>query len=121
MGLTPHEEREIQQIEESLVDSDPGFAARMSSLIRPHPELVVMALCLVIVAVVFGLSAATNAPVSVACAATAAFLAGWCLGRARQLDPKWLLWRVRTATVHLAGAVSRPVRRCFRHLFRRRH
>lgn len=111
MGLTPHEEREIHQIEESLIDSDPGFASRMSGLMRPRRELVAVALCFLIVAVGFGLSVSRSSAVSVAFAAVAAFLAGWCLGRVRHLDPRVMLRLLRRGSTRLARLASRVVLR----------
>lgn len=109
MALTPNEERKIHQIEAALIETDPGFVARMTGLFRPRRWLVVAAVCLFAVAVV--LAGLANFSVFLCCAAVAMFAAGWCLGRAGHLD----LWswpcRIGNATVRFVRDASWPVRR----------
>lgn len=123
MALTPHEEREIHQIEESLSGSDPGFAARMSGRLPVRRRLVLGGLCLVVVAGAFAFADHSAWVVSVVGAAVAAFFAGWCFGRTGPLDlrgatsrllSRWAqavgaAWRAARGAV--SAAVRRPVRR----------
>ncbi|RNI22906.1 DUF3040 domain-containing protein [Flexivirga caeni] len=81
MALTPREEREIQQIEDSLLSSDPGFAQRMNQALHPRRRLVAAAICFLFVAVAVGISLPSALAGYAVCTAAATFLAGWCLGR----------------------------------------
>ena len=110
MGLTPHEERQIHEIEASLLDSDPGFAQRMNRLLRPRRKLMALAVCLLAGGVALGVSRPDNPVVSVACTAVVAFLAGWCFGRMGTLDPRTWPRCARNATRRGARVVLKPVR-----------
>jgi|SRR5579875_1444360 len=118
MGLTPHEERQIHEIEASLLDSDPGFAQRMNRLLRPRRKLMAGAVCLLVGGVALGVARPENPVVSVACTAVVAFLAGWCFGRVGTLDPRSWPRYARSATLRgtrlgmrSARAVVRPAGR----------
>ncbi|HWC21088.1 MAG TPA: DUF3040 domain-containing protein [Flexivirga sp.] len=117
MALTPHEEREIHQIEESLLGSDPGFVARMNRTWRPHRRLLLPALCLVAATVAFGLFG--PAGWTLPCVAVGAFLAGVCLGRVDGLDLRLLVRRVLAVPGRVARGLCRLVARPLRH--HRRH
>ncbi|MBB2893107.1 DUF3040 domain-containing protein [Flexivirga oryzae] len=119
MGLTPHEERQIHEIEESLLESDPGFAERMHRLLRPHRKLVVAGLCLLVLVVVLVVSRPENPTVTVAGTAAAAFLAGWCLGQVRSADPRVVIRRTRAVALRAGRTGLRPVRWVSRRLSRR--
>lgn len=112
MALTPHEEREIHRIEESLLGSDPGFVARMSRTWRPHRKFLLAAPCLVAIAVVFGLVG--PAGWSLAGLGATAFLLGWCLARVDSFDLQLLVRRVLVLPGRLARAIGRALRRVVR-------
>lgn len=114
MALTPHEEREIHQIEESLLGSDPGFVARMSRTWRPHRKFLIAAPCLMVIAVVFGLFG--PAGWSLAGLGATAFLLGWCLSRVDSFDLQLLVRRV----LVLPGRLARAIWSVPRHIVRRR-
>lgn len=112
MALTPREERQIHQIEESLIETDPGFVARMTGLLRPRRGLVVAGVCLVGIAVGLGLAVRASVGVCLYCAAVALFSAGWCLGRAGELRlwirPRRLVSRVGRVAVSAVRRIRHP-------------
>lgn len=120
MGLTPHEERQIHEIEESLFESDPGFAERINRVLRPHRKSMVAGLCLLVIVAVLAASRPANLVVTVCCTAVAAFFAGWCLGRVGGFDPHRTVRRARAVTFRAGTAIAAPARRPVRWLRRRR-
>lgn len=110
MALTPREERQIHQIEESLIETDPGFVARMTGLLRPRRGLVIAGVCLVGIAIGLGLAVRASVGVCLYCAAIALFSAGLCLGRAGELRLWTRPWHVVTSAGRVAASAARRIR-----------
>jgi len=119
MGLTPHEERQIHEIEESLYESDPGFAERINRVLRPRRKFMVAGFCLLAVVAALAISRPENLAVTVSCTAVAAFLAGWCLGRVGGLDPRTTVRRARAVRRRFGRAALWPRRLLLRTVLRR--
>ena len=110
MALTPHEERTIQQIEDSLAATDPGFVERMNGLLRRRRGLLVAGLCLIAITLGVVLTAGSSGPKAVPyCASVAMLAAGWCLGRSGCLS-------VRSVVAKILNAISYVARSAYRSL-----
>lgn len=110
MGLTPHEERQIQQIEDSLAVSDPEFAAYMSRLCRPRRRYLVGGLCCLIIAVSLFISGSTNSRLTIVGTCLATLLAGWCIGRAGRFHPARAMRLARVTAIRAGRGVARLFR-----------